>query len=109
MHSMLLIAGRLPSQKLASQPSVAYEEPPVPKKVAKGTPKKVQKAMQSQENGPVERASKDQAAITLSINAPATGTVVKMGRREGWARFLAYEVGSFCQSTWYPGIGPCCG
>ena len=88
-------AGRLPNQQLEAQPSIHYEgEPPQPKKAAKGTPKKVQKAMQSQENGaPNVRASREQAAGSLSTVGPATGTVVKMGRREGWARFLAYEVG----------------
>jgi hypothetical protein len=91
----LIFVGRLPSQKLATEPSVAYEQAPEPKKAAKGTPKKVQKAMQSQDNGPGERGGRDQAAVTLSTNAPATGTVVKMGRREGWARFLAYEVRNF--------------
>jgi hypothetical protein len=88
----LVVAGRLPSQKLANLPPVAYEEAPEPKKAPKGSPKKAHKARQSQENGAGGRASKEQANVSLSTNAPATGTVVKMGRREGWARFLAYEV-----------------
>jgi len=48
--------------------------------------------MQENGGGSPGRASKQQASVSLSTNAPATGTVVKMGRREGWARFLAYEV-----------------
>ena len=58
----------------------------------KRQPKEVQKQPEPQDKS--VRPVKEQTAATLSMAGPAAGTVVKMGRREGWARFLAYEVGS---------------
>lgn len=60
-------------------------------KKAKGKrhPKELHKEAETQDKS--TKSVKEQTAATLSSAAPAVGTVVKMGRREGWARFLAYE------------------
>jgi len=53
------------------------------------------KEAQKQQVEPAEKpvkAAKEQVAGSISTTAPAAGTLVKLGRREGWARFLAYEV-----------------
>ena len=38
-------------------------------------------------------SSRQQANGGLGSNLPAATNVVKLGRKEGWAKFIAYEVG----------------
>lgn len=49
--------------------------------------------------GPSEIQKTARDLTDNAVAAPQTDDLVKLGKRDAWAKFLAYEVGRMCQYT----------
>lgn len=69
---------------------VSKSQPGPPADSENSPPKNSQEGRGGKNEG--SSVPRQQVAGTLSSAAPATTHIVKMSRREGWAKFIAYEV-----------------